>query len=179
MPAFHRRPFETLTASVATATSSTTRADLGPMPEWNLGDLYPGLKSPEVARDLDAVAVEARRIKDTYQGKLVAMGRDGVALAAALWELVAQGKAHNARRVREIAWLVAVIALVAQVLVHHQMTALLDVPHREVLDEIRFYQWHRLYLCLATAQWLGSSLLLVSVSSSPCPTCPPPPDPAG
>ena len=103
----------------------------------------------------------------------------GLALAAILWELVAQDKAHNARRVREIAWLVAVIALVAQVFVHHQMTALLDVPHREVLDEIRFYQWHRFYLCLATVQWLGSSILLVSVSSSPCPTCPTPPDPAG
>ena len=91
----------------------------------------------------------------------------GLALAAILWELVAQDKAHNARRVREIAWLVAVIALVAQVFVHHQMTALLDVRHREVLDEIRFYQWHRLYLCLATAQWLGSSLLLLGWETAP------------
>ena len=84
----------------------------------------------------------------------------GLALAAVLWELLAQRKAQASRRVPEIAWLVAVVALVAQVLVHHQMTALLDTPHREVLNEVRFYQWHRLYLCLATVQWLGSSILL-------------------
>ena len=83
----------------------------------------------------------------------------GLALAAVLWDLLSR-RATTLRRVEHIAWLVAVVALVAQVLVHHQMTALLDVPHREVLNEVRFYQWHRLYLCLATGQWLGSSILL-------------------
>ncbi|MFM9940262.1 MAG: M3 family oligoendopeptidase [Hyphomicrobiaceae bacterium] len=54
------------------------------MPEWNLADLYPGPASPEVARDLAAVAVEAKRIKAAYQGKLAGMGRDGAALGTAI-----------------------------------------------------------------------------------------------
>ena len=36
---------------------------LGPMPEWNLADLYPSPTAPEIARDLQAAADEARRIK--------------------------------------------------------------------------------------------------------------------
>ena len=91
----------------------------------------------------------------------------GLALAAVLWELLARRKAKDACRLREIACVAAILALVAQLLVHHQMTALLDVPHRAVLDEIRFYQWHRLYLCLATAQWLGSLLLLLGWETAP------------
>lgn len=94
----------------------------------------------------------------------------GLALAAVLWELSARRKASQARRLDEIAWLVAVLALLAQVPVHFQMTALLDIPHREVLNEIRFYQFHRLYLCLATTQWLGSLLLLLGWPAATLPT---------
>ena len=54
------------------------------MPEWNLADLYPGPHSPEIERDLAAATTEARRIKDTYQGKLAGLGRDGAALATAI-----------------------------------------------------------------------------------------------
>jgi oligoendopeptidase F len=57
---------------------------LGPMPEWDLGDLYSGTDAPELARDFNWAAEEARRIRDTYQGKLVDLGGDGAALAVAV-----------------------------------------------------------------------------------------------
>ncbi|MEO8651365.1 MAG: M3 family oligoendopeptidase [Hyphomicrobiaceae bacterium] len=57
---------------------------LGQMPEWDLGDLYAGTDAPELARDFKWSAEEARRLRTTYQGKLVDLGRDGVALAVAV-----------------------------------------------------------------------------------------------
>ena len=85
----------------------------------------------------------------------------GLALAAILWELWARRKAGAASRWREMAWLIALLALLAQVYVHPKLSALLDFTSREVLDEGAFYRLHRIYLCLATAQWLGSFLLLL------------------
>jgi oligoendopeptidase F len=68
----------------APATGSSESLDLGAMPEWNLADLYASPKDPAVERDLSRMAVDARTIKDRYQGKLVGMGRDGTALAGAV-----------------------------------------------------------------------------------------------
>ncbi len=59
---------------------------LGPMPEWNLADLYPSPTAPEIARDLKAAADEARRIKEAYHGKLVGLASDGAVLALAIEE---------------------------------------------------------------------------------------------
>src|SRR5262245_48946936 len=59
-------------------------ADLGPLPAWNLDDLYTSPSSPAVAADLARAAAEARDIKQRYQGKLAALAGDGVALAAAI-----------------------------------------------------------------------------------------------
>ncbi len=58
--------------------------ELGPLPTWNLADLYPGTDAPAIADDLARAAQEAQRIKTRYQGKLVALGRDGPALAEAI-----------------------------------------------------------------------------------------------
>jgi oligoendopeptidase F len=57
---------------------------LGTMPEWDLTDLYPSPRSPELARDLESSTRAAQDMKARYQGKLVALGSDGAALAAAL-----------------------------------------------------------------------------------------------
>jgi oligoendopeptidase F len=73
-----------LTAPVRAPAPTGAADDLGPMPEWNLADLYASMKDPAVARDLVRMAEDARRIKDTYQGKLVARGSDGTALAGAI-----------------------------------------------------------------------------------------------
>jgi oligoendopeptidase F len=66
--------------------SQTTHvaADLGPMPVWNLDDLYPAPTSKAVQNDLAKAAAAARDIKDRYQGKLVALASDGTALAQAI-----------------------------------------------------------------------------------------------
>ena len=61
-------------------------AALGPMPEWNLADLYPSPTAPEIARDLTAAAAEARRIKEAYHGRLVGLAADGGVLALAIEE---------------------------------------------------------------------------------------------
>jgi oligoendopeptidase F len=59
-------------------------ADLGPMPVWDLSDLYPAPTSQAVQDDLKKAAAEAREIKERYQGKLVALAGDGAALAGGI-----------------------------------------------------------------------------------------------
>ena len=59
-------------------------ADLGPVPEWDLSDLYKSTDDPAVARDLERAAAEAKRIKESYQGKLASLASDGAALADAI-----------------------------------------------------------------------------------------------
>ena len=60
-------------------------AELGTLPEWSLADLYTAPDAPEVARDLERAAAEARHIKEAYHGKLA--GLDGDRLAGAIEEL--------------------------------------------------------------------------------------------
>jgi len=62
----------------------TEARDLGPVPEWDLSDLYKGIDDPAVAQDLARAAAEARRIRDTWQGKLAGLASDGAALAEAI-----------------------------------------------------------------------------------------------
>ncbi|MCT8971675.1 M3 family oligoendopeptidase [Microbaculum marinisediminis] len=45
--------------NAATGAQASTKIDLGPLPAWNLDDLYPGMESPEVRADLD------RSLKDS------------------------------------------------------------------------------------------------------------------
>ena len=46
---------------------------LGKLPEWNLNDLYPGIDSPEVARDLDAADAECAGFERDFKGRLAEM----------------------------------------------------------------------------------------------------------
>jgi oligoendopeptidase F len=64
--------------------SNSATTDLGTMPTWNLADLYASPDAPEVARDVTASAKIASEMKQRYQGKLKAMGGDGVKLAEAI-----------------------------------------------------------------------------------------------
>ena len=54
----------------ADGTKIDLAAGLGPMPEWQLSDLYPAADSPELKRDLDASAKGAAELKARCQGKL-------------------------------------------------------------------------------------------------------------
>ncbi len=65
----------------ADAAAPSPPKDLGNLPEWNLSDLYPAPDSEEVKRDLEEGAADARRLKETYQGKLSDTAKDGAALA--------------------------------------------------------------------------------------------------
>ncbi len=64
--------------------STTLTADLGPMPEWDLSDLYKSPDAPEVQRDLKAGAAEALRMKAAYQGRVAQLAQDGAKLAEAI-----------------------------------------------------------------------------------------------
>ncbi len=68
----------------AGATSPSAGVDLGAMPEWDLSDLYPAPDSPEWQRDLTKAADDARRIRETYQGKLVGLAAQPARLAEAV-----------------------------------------------------------------------------------------------
>ena len=58
---------------------SDAATDLGRMPEWDLNDLYPGTKSPELTSGLVKAASDAEKFKKDWQGKLeeIAAGEGG------------------------------------------------------------------------------------------------------
>ncbi len=60
---------------------------LGVLPEWNLNDLYPGLDSPEIKRDLEQADTDCSLFEEAYKGRLagLAAGEDaGRTLAEAV-----------------------------------------------------------------------------------------------
>jgi oligoendopeptidase F len=59
------------------ATSASTTPDLGPMPIWDLSDLYSAPNAPEVARDLARAERDAQTLKEQCQGKLADIAKDG------------------------------------------------------------------------------------------------------
>jgi oligoendopeptidase F len=61
------------------------KAKLGPLPEWNLADLYSAIDAPEVKRDLARAEAECAAFEQAYKGKLAALAagpEGGQALAA-------------------------------------------------------------------------------------------------
>ena len=69
--------------SPAAASAASPAVDLGPLPEWNLADLYDGLDSPAYAADLARAERECRAFAARYRGKLSELAV-GVAPSAAL-----------------------------------------------------------------------------------------------
>ena len=64
-------------------------AQLGSLPEWNLGDLYPEMQSPEFKQDFEAVVPLVQEFESTYKGKLdeiLASGGDALAATLAAYE---------------------------------------------------------------------------------------------
>ena len=60
--------------------------DLGPLPEWDLSDLYPGSDSPELARDLTRLAADAASFRARYEGRLAALSGDELGEAVGTYE---------------------------------------------------------------------------------------------
>ncbi|MBB2973752.1 M3 family oligoendopeptidase [Mesorhizobium sp. RMAD-H1] len=46
--------------------------NLGNLPEWNLGDLYPSMDAPELAADMEKASRDAIAFEDRWKGKLAA-----------------------------------------------------------------------------------------------------------
>lgn len=63
---------------------TATAAALGPLPEWNLGDLYAAPEDPAFAADMKRGEELAKAFAETYRGKLASLSGEG--LAAALQE---------------------------------------------------------------------------------------------
>ena len=80
-----------------------------------------------------------------------------LALVLLLWKLLAEPPhAPRARRWLWISWCMMLAAQLTLFLLHPQLHALLDFSAREITDEPRFYFLHRVYLCVATVQWLAA-----------------------
>ena len=77
----HERPVMIRPLSPAEATARVAD-ELGFLPEWNLGDLYPAMDSPAFAEDLARAAQECAAFSADYRGKLDSLARDGGLLAA-------------------------------------------------------------------------------------------------
>ncbi|MEM7212998.1 MAG: M3 family oligoendopeptidase [Pseudomonadota bacterium] len=60
--------------------------DLGPLPEWNLDDLYPGIGSEALEADFNSSAEACREFAAAYEGKLADLDGDGLAKAIADYE---------------------------------------------------------------------------------------------
>jgi oligoendopeptidase F len=77
------RASKSLTAArAASAESAGAAGDLGSLPEWDLGDLYPGRDSAELRRDLAASESAAAALRERYEGKLATLS--GAALGGAI-----------------------------------------------------------------------------------------------
>ncbi|WP_201400805.1 M3 family oligoendopeptidase [Kaistia sp. 32K] len=64
------------------ATQPADAAALGPLPEWNLADLYPGMESPQLLADLARANTDSLAFEAAYKGKLESLARDGGLVAA-------------------------------------------------------------------------------------------------
>src|SRR6266567_8020931 len=74
-----------MTITDATAEKGSGQA-LGPLPEWDLADLYPGRDSPELTGDLAGLAAEAAAFRARYQGRLAKLSGAELGTAVAEYE---------------------------------------------------------------------------------------------
>lgn len=74
----------------ATPLARAGRADdgLGPLPEWDLSDLYTAPDAPEIARDLDWLKAEALDFAGALEGRLATLDAAGLLAAIRRWEKI-------------------------------------------------------------------------------------------
>ena len=75
--------------SPAKSPAKAPAKSLGPLPEWNLADLYPAFDAPEVKRDLEKAEAECVTFENAYKGRLSELAR-GEAAGKALVKAVRQ-----------------------------------------------------------------------------------------
>ncbi|WP_245513247.1 M3 family oligoendopeptidase [Enterovirga rhinocerotis] len=64
-------------ASARSAAAKAGSDAVGPLPEWNLADLYPGMGSEAFIQDLAQAEAECKAFAETYRGRLDALAREG------------------------------------------------------------------------------------------------------
>ena len=67
---------------------ATSDDALGPLPEWDLTDLYPAQDAPEIARDIDWLGTECAAFASEYEGKLAGLDAAGMLRAVARYEAI-------------------------------------------------------------------------------------------
>ncbi|MDE0780796.1 MAG: M3 family oligoendopeptidase [Alphaproteobacteria bacterium] len=67
---------------------SPARDKLGPLPEWDLSDLYPSSDGPEITKDIEGFGEIAEKFAKLYQGKLRDLGGDTLAKAIVDYEKI-------------------------------------------------------------------------------------------
>jgi oligoendopeptidase F len=80
-------PAQARSSTARRAAKSRSASGLGPLPEWNLADLYAGIDDPRVKRDLDRADADSIAFEEAYKGKLAALAQGpdaGPALAEAV-----------------------------------------------------------------------------------------------
>ena len=73
-----------------TGAAKAANDDLGPMPEWDLADLYPAPDSPVLERDLGAAGKAAEAFQQKYRGRLAAISGAELGAAIAEYERIAE-----------------------------------------------------------------------------------------
>ena len=58
------------------------------LPRWNLDDLYPGIESPELARDTAGTLSRAEALESRYKGRVTALDGDGLAALIGEYESI-------------------------------------------------------------------------------------------
>ncbi|MFN4312521.1 MAG: M3 family oligoendopeptidase [Ferrovibrio sp.] len=71
---------------MASPAAASPANDLGALPTWDLGDLYPGLESAELKRDLAVVAERAAKLERHGKGRIAGLSGDDLAAVIAEYE---------------------------------------------------------------------------------------------
>lgn len=82
-----------------------------------------------------------------------------VALAFVGWEFLS--RRSTTRRTAWAIWSMALLATLVLFPLHAKLAGMLDFVAHQITDDVHFYDWHRVYLLVATAQWLIGAALIV------------------
>lgn len=75
-----------MASPAVSAAPATPANDLGALPVWDLNDLYPGLESAELKRDLAAVAARCAKLEQDWKGRIATASGDQLAGVIAEYE---------------------------------------------------------------------------------------------
>ena len=82
-----------------------------------------------------------------------------VALAFVGWEFFSHRS--TTRRTAWAIWSAALLMTLVLFPLHAKLAGMLDFAAHQITDDEHFYGWHRVYLLVATAQWLFGAALIV------------------